>query len=388
MSSVSGPTAPFNVHDSRSVERSAVIRWAVRGLLFGLAFPIVGIAIAARGDLVQAHQDQSVLYIVDLAPLVLGVVGAILGRIYGSLISTRIAIEHTVEERTHELRAALDELGETHAQLVQSQKLEAIGSLAAGVAHEINTPIQYVGDNVRFLEDAFGELSQFQEAAFGLAEAVRCPHVNQPALDHFDASVVAADLEFLKIEFPSAAGQALEGIQRVSQIVRALKDFAHPGSDIKASFDVNRGIESTLAVSTNEWKYLADVETDLDPELPHVETLAGPLKQALLIIVINAAQAIEARQASSGGERGLIKIATSHADSVVKIEISDNGGGIPEHIQHRVFEPFFTTKAVGKGSGQGLAIARSAIVDQDGGELSFDVRPGDGTTFHIVLPVA
>ena len=378
----------IDIADPRAVERAAAIRWAQFGLLFGLLFPIAGIAVAAGGNVARAHHEQSVLYIVDLAPLVLGLVGAALGRVHGRLVSTRVASEQTVEQRTHELQTALGELSETHARLLQSQKLEAIGSLAAGVAHEINTPIQYVGDNVRFLEEAFAQFSQVQDAAFDLAEAVRHDGRTYQALENYDESVIATDLEFLRTEFPSAAAQTLEGITRVSEIVRALKDFAHPGTGEKSSFDVNKGIESTLTVAMSEWKYVADVETDLDPDLPHVEALAGPLKQALLIIVVNAAQAIAHHQTTSIGERGLIKITSSHEDGVVTIDISDNGGGIPESLRHRVFEPFFTTKEVGAGSGQGLAIARSAIVGQHGGELSFDVQPGVGTTFSIVLPAA
>ncbi len=358
----------------------------IGGAAFGASFPLIAVLVAAPGfDISAAHDAQSVLYIVDTAPLVLGVIGWMLGRIYGRLRSTREAVEDTVERRTEALTSALGELQHAQARLLNAQKLEAIGGLAAGVAHEINTPIQFIGDNTRFLSEAFEDLAQFHEAAVELAGAVKanggCPGIT----DAFYAAMEEADLEFLQEELPIAASQALEGVGRVAEIVRALKDFSHPGEETKSPLDLNKSIESTLTICRNEWKFVADVETDLDPALPMVAALGGPINQALLIIIVNAAQALEEKLPE--GEKGHIKIATAIDDGQVVVSIEDDAGGIPEEIQDRIFEPFFTTKEVGKGSGQGLAIARSVIVEQHGGDLTFLVRPGAGTTFFLKFPI-
>jgi signal transduction histidine kinase len=367
------------------VEANAAVQGMVAGALFGASFPFFAILIAAPGfDVSAAHASQSILYIVDTAPLVLGGIGWMLGRVYGRLRATRNAIEETVQRRTEALATALNDLQHAQAQLLNSQKLEAIGGLAAGVAHEINTPIQFIGDNARFLSEAFDDLAAFHQAALELGEAVKecggCPDVT----DAFYAAMEEADLEFLREELPIAATQTLEGVGRVAEIVRALKDFSHPGEEVKSPLDLNKSIESTLTICRNEWKYVAEVETDLDPDLPMVSALGGPVNQALLIVIVNAAQALAEKLPD--GEKGLITIATRVDGNAVVVSIEDDAGGIPEHIQDRIFEPFFTTKEVGKGSGQGLAIARAVMVEQHDGELSFEVRPGVGTTFFLRFP--
>ncbi len=386
----SGERMPPPALPDSEYARSSDLRPAVGGLVagaaFGASFPLIAVIVAAPGfDISAAHDAQSVLYIVDTAPVVLGAIGWILGRIYGRLRSTREAIEVTVERRTEALTSALRELQHAQARLLNAQKLEAIGGLAAGVAHEINTPIQFIGDNARFLSEAFEDLAPFHKAALELAEAVKanggCPGMT----DAFYAAMDEADLEFLQEELPIAASQAVEGVGRVAEIVRALKDFSHPGEETKSPLDLNKSIESTLTICRNEWKYVADVETALDPGLPMVPALGGPINQALLIIIVNAAQALEEKLPD--GERGTIKIATGTDHGHVIVSIEDDAGGIPEEIQDRIFEPFFTTKEVGKGSGQGLAIARSVIVEQHGGDLTFSVQPGIGTTFFLRLPI-
>ena len=375
---------------TRSDRRFSIYRSAVMGLVggaaFGASFPLIAVMVAAPGfNIPAAHDAQSVLYIVDTAPLVLGAIGWILGRIYGRLRSTQEAVEETVERRTEALTSALSELKHAQARLLNAQKLEAIGGLAAGVAHEINTPIQFIGDNARFLSEAFEDLSPFHEAAVELAGAVKANGSCPGMTDAFYAAMDQADLVFLQEELPVAANQALEGVGRLAEIVQALKDFSHPGEETKSPLDLNKSIESTLTICRSEWKYVADVDTDLDPGLPMVLALGGPINQALLIIIVNAAQALEEKLPD--GEKGNIKIGTSTADGHVVVSIEDDAGGIPEDIQDRIFEPFFTTKEVGKGSGQGLAIARSVIVEQHGGDLTFSVRPGIGTTFHLTLPI-
>jgi|SRR5579871_1591528 len=258
-------------------------------------------------------------------------------------------------------------------QRAQAQRLESIGQLAAGIAHEINTPIQYIGDNAAFLDSAFGDL-------FNLLGSPN-PEVKS---DHCDDP--AEELRYLRGEIPKAIEQISEGVGQVARIVRAMKDFSHPGPLDKVPVDINHAIESTILVSKNEWKYVAEVSTDLDPELPPLPCVAGEINQVILNLIVNAAHAIsEVRR--DDGAKGSIRISTHHSDDCVEILVSDTGCGIPRAIQSKVFDPFFTTKPVGKGTGQGLSIAHALIVQKYHGEIRFESEPGRGTTFVIHLPL-
>lgn len=272
-------------------------------------------------------------------------------------------------------------------QLHQAQKLESIGQLAAGVAHEINTPTQYVGDNIRFLENSFRELLAIVDAAQAAAETLDDPSALAARSGELAAALDAADLEFLVEEIPSAISESLEGVRRVSEIVRALKRFSHPGTEDKQPIEINEALQNTLVVARNEWKYVADVELDLDSSLPTVMCFPGELNQAFLNIIVNAADAIRERLGGEAAEKGRITVSTRAVDGHVEVRIGDTGCGIPDHIRDRVFDPFFTTKEVGKGTGQGLNIAYSAVVDKNGGHIEFDSTPGAGTTFTIRLPI-
>jgi signal transduction histidine kinase len=196
------------------------------------------------------------------------------------------------------------------------------------------------------------------------------------------AAKESVDYGFLVDEAPAAITQALEGTNRVAGIVRAMKDFAHPADSDKTAVDVNHAIKTTLEVSRGEWKHAADIDLDLDDSVPPIDALRGPLNQTLLILIVNAAQAVEA---TNNGTRGRIRIKTSHDAAGVEIRISDSGPGIPAEIMDRIFDPFFTTKKVGSGSGQGLAIARTCIVDQHGGEIYVDTAAAE-TTFVLRIP--
>lgn len=266
-------------------------------------------------------------------------------------------------------------------QLLSAQKLEAIGRLAAGISHEINTPIQFIGDNTRFLLDAFKDCLKAMDFIG------RCAQSTTELASEAQNLVKELDLEFLREEAPKAIEQTLEGVSRVSSIVKAMKEFSHPGSDKKQLVSINKLIESTVTVSTNEWKYVASIETDLDPDLPLVPVLPGEFNQVILNIVVNAAHALEESVTSGRKDKGIIKLSSRRIDDHAVIAIQDNGCGIPESIINKIFEPFFTTKEVGRGTGQGLAIARSVIVDKHGGRLEVDSSPGVGTTFHIHLPL-
>jgi two-component system, NtrC family, sensor kinase len=276
---------------------------------------------------------------------------------------------------------------EFEVQLRQAHKLESIGQLAAGIAHEINTPTQYIGDNTRFLKDAFGDLFHLLKDYQDLAKSVSANTTANRELKAINDTVERVDLDYLLKEIPNAIGQSLEGIERVSKIVRAMKDFSHPNLSLeKSHIDINQAIESTLTVARNEWKYVANVETDFDKSLPSVPCLPGEFNQVILNLVVNAAHAIgDVVQGTE--EKGTIRISTSMIDTSVEIRISDTGTGIPEAVQKRIFEPFFTTKEVGKGTGQGLAIARSVIVDKHSGSIHFQTESGKGTTFIIRIPL-
>lgn len=306
--------------------------------------------------------------------------------------------------------------------LTQAQKLESIGQLAAGVAHEINTPIQYIGDNLRFLRGAFDDLlrplavcGEFAETDMGGAgasagEAGGGAVAPAQRLARLRETLADTDTDFLMDEVPRAIGQALEGVERVATIVLAMKKFSHPETTEKRPADINQLVLDTVTVSRNEWKYVAEVETRLAPDLPLIPCLPGDLAQVLLNVVVNAAHAIaEARQTAEGqpgGQGGItgsgggappppgrITITTlltpgsaPAARGHVEIRIADTGAGIPEEVRDRVFDPFFTTKAVGKGTGQGLAIAHDIVVKKHGGSIDFTSAPGRGTTFTITLP--
>ncbi|MBI4644648.1 MAG: PAS domain S-box protein [Deltaproteobacteria bacterium] len=272
-------------------------------------------------------------------------------------------------------------------QLAQAQKLESIGQLAAGIAHEINTPIQYVGDNTRFLRDAFGDLLQLLEKHKDLLEACKTGTVAPTLLGRVETASREADLDYLVDEIPAAISQSLEGVERVAKIVRAMKDFSHPGTVEKQAVDLNKAIESTITVTRNEWKYVAEMVTDLDPSLPLVPCRPDELNQVILNIIINAAHAIAEAVGREPAEKGTITIKTRRNGEGVEILISDTGPGIPEEFRSRIFDPFFTTKEVGKGTGQGLAISHSVIADKHGGSINFETTLGQGTTFIIRLPV-
>lgn len=270
--------------------------------------------------------------------------------------------------------------------LLQARKMESIGVLASGIAHEINTPTQYVGDNTRFLKDAFSDMQAALQAYEGLAAALRAGPVPAELLDELGAALEEADLEYIRDEIPRAIDQALEGIARVTKIVQAMKEFAHPGTQEKQATDINHAIETTITLATNCWKYVATVENDFDPDMPSVFCSVGELNQTVLNLIVNAADAIGDAVAGTGGQ-GLITVTTRHLPPWAEIRIQDTGSGIPAEQRQRIFEPFFTTKQVGKGSGQGLAIAHNAIVEKHGGTITVESELGKGTTFVIRLPI-
>ncbi len=295
------------------------------------------------------------------------------GRMDGALLTVSDVTAETAE-------AAAREQLEKELQL--AQKLEGIGQLAAGVAHEINTPMQYVGDNLGFLSRAFDKLVEhMNDTQSALGEA--CAGSVERAKLAIDSSSARLKLPFLLKNTPKALHDSREGIAHVSNIVRAMKSFAHVDGDQKTTGDLNQAIRDTLVIAQNEYRSIAVVQTDLGA-LPAVLCFPGRLNQVLLNLIVNAAHAVADAKPEAGGT---IRVRSHAEGGVVAVTISDNGTGIPKHIQAKIFDPFFTTKAVGKGTGQGLAIARSIVVDAHGGTLSFETEPGQGTTFTMRLPI-
>jgi len=309
------------------------------------------------------------------------------------LEASKDEMEEQVLERTRHLREALarnvkeiEDRKRLETQLVQAQKLESIGQLAAGIAHEINTPAQYVADNARFIRSELDNLLSVIDAY----EKELDPGASQKNWESRVADIRKqldkVDYTFLRDELPTALDQSLEGIERISHIVKAMKEFSHPGKSEKTPADLNQAIESTVTVCSNRWKYAADIDMNLDPHLPTTPCLLGEINQVILNLVVNAADAIESRFKDED-KKGTIVVSTEFDDTHAIIRISDNGGGIPESVRDKIFDPFFTTKEVGKGTGQGLAISRSVIVDKHGGELRCECEPGEGTTFTVKLPL-
>ena len=272
-------------------------------------------------------------------------------------------------------------------QLRSAQKMESIGQLAAGVAHEINTPIQYVGDNTIFLKESWGKISGVLDLAKRMRNELATRQHQSPTSAEFDARVQSADLDYLSAEIPKAIEQAIEGIGRVAKIVRAMKEFSHPGSEQKRAVNLNKAIEATVTIARNEWKYVADMELHFDPNLPLVPCLAGEINQVLLNLIVNAAQAIAEAQRAGAGIRGTIEITTLHDGDWVEVQIRDTGAGIPDNVRDKIFDPFFTTKPVGKGTGQGLTMAQTVVVKKHAGRIWFETERGRGTTFFVRLPL-
>jgi PAS domain S-box-containing protein len=273
---------------------------------------------------------------------------------------------------------------EIEAQLHQAQKMEAIGQLAAGIAHEINTPTQFVNDNVSFLKGAFDDLLELLRAYRSALAAVPAGPGREDLARELRAVEERVDIDYVSADAPSAFEASLDGLRRIATIVQAMKDFSHPDQREMESADLNAAIVNTLTIAHNEYKYVADVEKSLG-ELPPVPCRVGEVCQVFLNLLVNAAHAI-GDVVKVSGKRGLIRVRSVAEPDFVRVEIEDDGTGIPEAAQKRIFEPFFTTKEVGKGTGQGLTLAHNIVVRKHKGTLTFETAVGKGTTFIVRLP--
>lgn len=281
--------------------------------------------------------------------------------------------------------ADVSRVADLERQLAQTTRLESIGQLAAGIAHELNTPVQYVSDNTRFVTDTFGDIiASLRE----IADLVENGGDDDARLrERLGAILGDLDLEYVAEEVPNALTQSKEGLARVAGIVRAMKDFSHPGHG-RADVEINPVVQTTVQVSRSEWKYLAELELDLDPQAGSIPCFEGELKQVLLNLVVNAAHAIEAQRQRTGCEEvGHITLRTRRLTDVLTITVQDDGIGMNESVREHAFDPFFTTKPVGKGTGQGLSLAHDIIVHKHGGRIEIASTPGEGSTFTVHLPL-
>jgi signal transduction histidine kinase len=284
-------------------------------------------------------------------------------------------------------KQADEDLALLHIQLSQAQKLESIGMLAAGIAHEINTPAQYVSDNLAYVAKGVAKLEPVLAAYPQVLAALQASGPLSAELAELTAPLAQVKLDHLRRELPASLEDALNGMGRITQIVRAMKNFSHPSSDKLTPCDLNQAIENTLIVCRNEWKYVAEMRTELAADFPLVPCQLGDFNQVIVNLVVNAAHAIADAVASSPGAKGVITVRTGLSEGWAEVRVTDTGTGIPENARSHIFTPFFTTKQVGKGTGQGLALARSIIVDRHHGTLHFETQLGRGTTFVIRLPL-
>jgi len=305
-------------------------------------------------------------------------------RSHAELIQVKESIEEEVLVKSAALQDSSVAREQLQFELLQAQKLESVGRLASGIAHEINTPIQYVTDSVYFVEEAVGELFGLLDKLDAMNDIVLSPEKKLMVGNWIKCLTQDTDIDYLRDNLPKALCRSSEGLERVAEIVRSMKMFAHPDQKEMSSVDLNENIRTTLVVCRNEYKYVAEVIEDL-ADIPHVTCHAGEINQVFINLIVNAAHAI-ADNLSSNGELGKITIQTRKKDGNVLVSISDSGCGIPEENMNNIFEPFFTTKEVGKGTGQGLAVVHSAMAKL-GGEVSVESRVGEGTTFFLTIPI-
>jgi signal transduction histidine kinase len=309
------------------------------------------------------------------------------------LEDARIAIEDKVDcrtrelqERTNALEAEMKHSRALEVQLLQAQKLESIGQLAAGIAHEINTPMQFVSDNIEYLGDGMAKLFEVVDTYERNLHKQQSPKSWDERWQEVREVMRRNRFDNLRGQMPKAIAESRDGIDRVIHVVRAMKEFSHPGQEGMTPTDLNEAIQSTATISRNRWKYVADLNLDLDPNLPRIECLPAEINQVLLNLVVNAADAI-AEKVGENGEKGRITIRSCHHKREVVILVEDNGGGIPDEIRNRIFDPFFTTKDVGKGTGQGLSICYNVVVNMHHGTIDVESTPGMGTQFIVTLPL-
>ena len=272
-------------------------------------------------------------------------------------------------------------------QLNHAQKMESVGQLAAGIAHEINTPLQFIGNNTRFLQNSFDDLIEVFNEYNQLIEKSKGGFSPEELIQQLISKVKKNDMKILVDEIPEAINDSLGGIERVGKIVQAMKEFSHPGVEEKKLSNINEAIKTVLNISQYEWKNVANVEMELDPDLPLVPCYINDFNQAILNIIVNASHAIEDSLESETSQKGIINIMTKKNNKWAKIRITDSGNGIPDAIRNKIYDHFFITKELGKGAGQGLALVHAMIINKHHGKILLESEMGQGTTFTICLPL-
>ena len=288
-----------------------------------------------------------------------------------------------VETDVSPIYEAQEKVLQLERELIQSQKMEALGTLAGGIAHEINTPIQYIGDNLRFLEESTRDLLAVLDVYKNLSDEAKAQNLLIDQVEVCKNKIVEKDVEFLREEAIQAAEQSIDGVKQVSDIVLAMKEFSHPAHKDAAPVDLNRVLERSSVVCKSEWRQAAELIFDIDESLPAITGHEGALNQVVLNLIVNAVHAIQYK----GPEMGTITLRTRHDGESVRLEIEDSGTGIPENIREQIFEPFFTTKDAGRGTGQGLTLVRDIVVNKHGGWIGLDSSVGIGTTVIVKLPI-
>jgi len=305
------------------------------------------------------------------------------------IVELRWTVSCEIVHDVRVLRGLMIDVTEAHRlvrEMAQGQKLESVGRIAAGVAHEINTSVQFISDSVRFVRHALKDVPHAIADYRALTtNALSGKEVTDAARKAADTDE-AADVDYFLKNAPDALDRALEGINRVGSIVKSMTEFAHPDSRTAADVDLNRAIRTTLNMARNEYKNVAELTCDFG-DIPAVHCHAGDINQVILNLVLNAAHAIS-DVVDGSSAKGRITVRTRAIVDYVEISIGDTGDGIPESVRGRIFEPFVTTKEVGRGTGQGLALSRGIVVEKLKGSLHFETETGKGTTFYIRLPVS
>jgi PAS domain S-box-containing protein len=356
------------------------------GVAFGRLCKAVRAGASASVELVSRHRDGSTFWVgISLTPARHTVGGVSHYLVIGADITAKLEQERERRLLQERLYNEMQERERIGIELRLAQKLESVGRLAAGIAHEINTPIQYIGDSVLFLETAYEALDQMRTAYLTALEQLGEAAPAAAVRKDVQATEEALDLPFLRNEIPRAFERTKEGVERVAAIVRAMKEFAHPDSAEQNPADLNRALQTTLLVAHSEYKYCAQIETQFG-ELPDVICNVGELNQVFLNLIVNAAHTIS--ESGKDAQTGRITITTAAAGEHVQISVIDNGCGIAAENLDKIFDPFFTTKPVGRGTGQGLAITRAIVVEKHGGSIDVHSEVGRGTRFVLQLPVA
>ncbi len=271
---------------------------------------------------------------------------------------------------------------DTLERLEAGHKFITMGRLSAGILHEIRSPVQYIGDNIRFVREAVTDIVQFMQTVRDIVSREKAGHIGR----QYDKAASESDIDYLLSEIQPALGESQDGIRQVRNILDAMKKFSHPGYEKKEMVNLNESIESALTITHSEWKNVAEMQTSLDPALPRIPLFGDEMNQALLNLIVNATHAVRDKKYETG-EMGTITITTKYRDREVVLWISDTGTGIPGSIISKIFQPFYTTKKPGEGTGQGLTMVHSIVVEKHGGTISVNSEPGAGAVFEIHLPV-